>query len=210
IGNFVSLALQPLAGIQHRLVFRNLRNNVIALAAICLSGALDHQVVGFSSTTAKNNFLGRCANQPGNLRPCILDRLFSRPAKRVISARCVSKLVLEVGQHRIQNTGIQRRRRVIVHVNRQLYSHAQSCATATARPLFCNPSRNSTSADSASSSLKSDIVTRPSNSKIPSLMRRSGSRTEQQCAASHSPCRVTQEVIVTGPSIAAITSSALM
>jgi len=78
---------------------------------------------------------------------------------------------------------------------------------------MCDPDRvadSATSADSFGSSLICEIVTAPKTLKMLSLTRRSGSLTEQRSVASQFPWFVTHEVINTGPSIAEITSRALI
>src|SRR5437016_11264434 len=54
------------------------------------------------------------------------------------------------------------------------------------------------------------MVTEPNTLKMLSFTRRNGSFTEHRCVASQSPWFVTHEVISTGPSIAEITSKAVI
>jgi hypothetical protein len=53
----------------------------------------------------------------------VLYGLFRAPAKRVIAAGGIAKLVGKKGQHGLKHARVERRGRVIVHVNRQLHSH---------------------------------------------------------------------------------------
>ena len=137
IGHFVAVLFQALAGVQHRLVLDRLGDDVVALFAVHLGNALDHQVVGFRGAAGEDDFLGRRADQRGDLRACDFDRFFAGPAKRVVAARGVTKLLREIRQHRLHDARIDRRGRVIIHVNRQLYGHflsptPKSCSPAAA------------------------------------------------------------------------------
>ncbi len=134
IGHLIAVLFQPLARVQHRFVFNRLSDDVVALFAVHLGNALDHQVVGFRCAAGKDDFFRRSADQRGNLRARDFDGLFASPAKRVIAARRVTKPFGEIRQHGVQYARIDRRSRMIIHVNRQLYGHFLSPAPKSWSP----------------------------------------------------------------------------
>lgn len=69
---------------------------------------------------------------------------------------------------------------------------------------------NSTISDVGASSVICEIVTFPKTAKIESFTRRKGSRIEQVVVTSQAPREVTHDVIKSGPSIARITSKAVI
>ena len=120
IGDAIALFFEPLAGINHRLVFGDTGDDVIALLAIHLGDALDGQIVGLGRAAREDDFLGVGANQIADLFTGVLDRFFRFPSKRMITAGGVAKVIGEVRQHRLDHARIDRRRGVIVHVDRKL------------------------------------------------------------------------------------------
>ena len=96
-------------------------NNVVAFFPVHLGDALNGQVVAFRGSGREDDFLCSCANQFGDALARSLNRLFTRPSERVITAGRIAEPVGEIGQHLFQNARINRRGRVIIHVNRQLH-----------------------------------------------------------------------------------------
>ena len=115
--------LEVLASVQHGLVLDRLRDDVIALLAVHFRNTLDHQVVRFRRATREYDFFRRGIDQRSDLLPSVLHRLFRAPAERMVTAGRIAEFVREIRQHRFEHAWIDRRGRVIVHVNRQLDSH---------------------------------------------------------------------------------------
>src|SRR5881396_295910 len=137
IRNFKTVLFQVLAGIKHSLVLDGLGDDVVALFAEHFRDALDHQIVGLSRAAREDDFLWRGIDQRSDLLARGLHGLLARPAKRMVAAGSIAEFLGEIRQHGIDDTGINRRGRVIVHVNRQLDWHipsspkSNSCATPT-------------------------------------------------------------------------------
>src|SRR6266851_2070894 len=126
IGDFEAVLFEVLAGVQHGLVLDGLGDDVVALFAEHLRDALDHQVIGFGSAAGEDDFLGRGVDQRSNLLTRRFHGLFAGPAEGVVAAGGVAELLGEVRQHRFDDARIDRRGRMIVHVNRQLDGHIPS------------------------------------------------------------------------------------
>ena len=110
-------------------------DDVIALLAVHLGDALDRQVVRFGGAAREDDFLGVGADQIGDLLARLFDRLFGFPPERMVAARRVAEVLREVRQHRLDDARIDRRRRVIVHVDRKLDGHISSlCRYGPAGP----------------------------------------------------------------------------
>ncbi len=104
----------------------DLGDDVIALLAIHFRDALDGQVIRFRRAAGEDDFLRRRVDQPGDLRASDLDGLFRRPAESMVAAGGVAKFLCEVRQHRVDDSRVHRRGRVIVHVNWKLDCHSYS------------------------------------------------------------------------------------
>ncbi len=120
IGDPVAVLLEALARVDHRLVLGDARDDVIALLAVHLGDALDREVVRLGRAAGEDDFLGVRADQIGHLLARLVDRLFGLPAERMVAARRVAEVLGEVRQHRLDHARIDRRRGVIVHVDRKL------------------------------------------------------------------------------------------
>src|SRR5215469_15499826 len=120
VGDAVSVFLQALAGIEHRLVFGDGRDDVIPFLLVHFGDALDSQVVALSGAGSKDDFFGGGAHQPGDPFARNFDAFFRRPAKGVVAAGGVTELLHEVGQHFFQHPRIHRGGGMVVHVNGQL------------------------------------------------------------------------------------------
>ena len=92
IGHAVAVLLQPLAGIQNRLVLGDLGDDVVAALAIHLRNALDGQVVALGGAGGKDDLLGGGADELGDLLARRLHGLLRLPAKGVVAAGRVAEL----------------------------------------------------------------------------------------------------------------------
>ena len=120
VGDPVAGLLQPLAGIEHRLVLGHLGDDVVAALLVHLGNALERQVVRLGGAGGKDNLLGGRADQLRDLLARALDTLLRLPAKPVIAAGGVTELAGKVGQHRVEHARVKRGSRVVVHVDGQL------------------------------------------------------------------------------------------
>ena len=88
-----ALRLEPLAGVEDRLVLGRDRDDVIAASAERVGAALEREVVGFGGAAGEDNLARRRADQRGHLGARVLDRLFGLPAVGVLAARRVAELL---------------------------------------------------------------------------------------------------------------------
>ena len=134
IGHFKSIFFKALAGIENRLVFDGLRDDVIAFFTIHLGHALDHQVVAFRGAAGEDDFFGRSAYQRGDLSASVLNGFFAGPTEWVVAAGSISEFFREIRQHCLNDARIHLSRRVIIEINWQLHSHVPvSCYELYAR-----------------------------------------------------------------------------
>src|SRR3984885_912812 len=236
VGDAVAVLFQALTGIEHRFVLGYLGNDVVAALTIHLGYALDGQVVALGRARGKDDFLGGGANQLGYLLTSLLYGLLGFPSKGVVAAGCITELGGEEGNHRIKHTRIHRRGGVVIHVDWQLYVcggrhcslNGAHCALSPAFNIVVLNFANSiirtqlpklTSMDSTglpwyfrpgSCPHRSDTRIAFNTSEMLSFTLRSGSRMVQLSVRSQPRGPVAQEVINSGPSIAPITSKAVM
>ena len=111
---------QRAATVEHRLVLGDAGDDVVALVLVELDNPLDRLVVGLGRAAGENYLLGLRIDQRGDLVARLVDRFLGFPAEAMVAAGGVAELLREVRQHRLQHPRIDRRRRVIVHVYRQL------------------------------------------------------------------------------------------
>ena len=128
IGDAEAVLLQPLAGVEHRLVLGGLGDDVIALFAVHLGDALDGKVVALGGAGGEDDLLRRRADQLRNLLARLLHRLLGHPSKLVIAAGRVAEVLGEVGQHRLHHARIDARGGVVVHVDGQLHILGYHCS----------------------------------------------------------------------------------
>ena len=121
ISDPIAVLLELLAGIEHRFVLGGRGDDVIAFFGIHLRHALDGEVVGFGGAAGENDFLRGGADQIRNLLARFVHRLLGHPAELVIAAGGVAEILGEIGQHRVEDPRVHRRRRVIVEINRRLH-----------------------------------------------------------------------------------------
>ncbi len=125
IGDAVALFLQLLAGIEDCLVLGGLGDDVVAALAVHLRDALDGEIIGLGSAGGEDDLLGGGADQLGNLFAGLFHALLGLPSKGVVAAGSVAELHAEVGHHRFEHAGVQRRGGVVVHVDRQVHALGQ-------------------------------------------------------------------------------------
>src|SRR4029453_16126556 len=135
----------------------------------------------------------------GHLLARLLHRFFGGPPERMVPAGSVAEFAGEVRQHRLDDARVHRRRRVIVHVDRELDRHMSFYKRVCNTAVFVAVGGGISAASSA-------IVHSPSAARIRSRTRHSGSRTLHFANCSHCPSSVEQAVTVTGPSMAWITA----
>ncbi len=123
IGHFAALLLEPLAGIERRLVLGLPGDEVVALLGVELGRALERQVDRLGRARGPDDLFGRRADQRRHLLARQLDRLLRFPAKDVVARRRVAEVLAEIGQHGVEDARIDRRRRVVVHEDRYFYGH---------------------------------------------------------------------------------------
>ena len=131
IGDPAAFLLEMLAGIDHGLVLGDCRDDVVALLAIHAGDALDRQVVRFGRAAREDDFLRVGADQIGDLLAGFFDRFLRLPPERMVAAGGIAEVLGEVGHHRLEHARIDRRGRVIVHVDRKLDCH--SCRRIASR-----------------------------------------------------------------------------
>jgi len=71
----------------------------------------------------EDDFLRVGTDEIGHLLARLLDRFFRLPAERMVAAGGVAEVLREVRHHRFEHARIDRRRSVIVHVDRKFDRH---------------------------------------------------------------------------------------
>ena len=92
VGNAVSLFLQMLAAIEHRLVLCHAGDDVITFVPVRLGRPFDGQVIALGGAGGEDDFFGRGADQFGHLLPRLLDRRLRLPAELMAAAGGVAEL----------------------------------------------------------------------------------------------------------------------
>jgi hypothetical protein len=111
-------AFEVAAGAEHRRVLDRRDDQLIALAEARERSSLDREVVGLAAARGEDDVGAIAAEQRGDLRPRLLDRVLRRRAVRV-RARRVAELPLEVRAHRFEHLARDRRRGVVVEVDQR-------------------------------------------------------------------------------------------
>ena len=120
-----ALSLQPLAGVEHRLVLGARGDDVVALLPVELGHALDGEVVRLGRAGGEDDLLLASADQAGDLLARLFDRFLRFPAEGVAAAGGIAEVGGEVGHHRLEHARVERRGGVVVHVDGEL-QHARS------------------------------------------------------------------------------------
>jgi hypothetical protein len=109
--------LEVPAGVEHGLVLGHLRDHVVALLAIELDHALDRQVVRLGRAARPDDVLRPRPDEPRHLLARGLHRLLGLPPEAVAPARRVPEDLGEVRQHGLEHARVDRRGRMVVHVD---------------------------------------------------------------------------------------------
>ena len=118
--------LELLARVEHGLVLRHDRDDVVAALGVHLRDAFDRKVVGFRRATGEDDFFRVCRNQFRDLLPRTIYGLLRFPPERVVAAGRVAELACQIGHHGLEHPRIERRRGVIIHVNRRLHFNSKT------------------------------------------------------------------------------------
>ena len=102
ISNLIAVLLQPLAGVQDRMMLDLCGNNVFSFALICLCSRFQSPVVGLASACGEINLLGLRAQRIRDGLSCFCDGLFALASKAVYG-RGVAVMLCEIGQHGLYN-----------------------------------------------------------------------------------------------------------
>ena len=124
VGDLEALALEALAGVEHRLVLGLRGDDVVALLLVELGGALDREVVRLGRARGPDDLLARrrrSAPRPARAPGRPPSRRSSR-TRGCGSPRCRSPRV-KYGSIASSTRGSTGGRRVVVHVDRELQSH---------------------------------------------------------------------------------------
>ena len=119
-------AFQPLASVEHRIVFGGNRDDVIAALMVQLRHSPDGQIVGLGGAGSENDLFGAGADQLSRLFPGQLDRRFRLPSEGVLAAGCVAEFLKEIRRHGLKDPRVHGGRGVMVHIDRQL--HPSTCS----------------------------------------------------------------------------------
>ncbi len=114
ISNLATKFFYVLAGIQYSFVFCSSSNDMISFAGIHFINPFYSQVVSFCSTTGKNDFFRISSNQFCYLLTCIIYRFFRFPAKRMVTAGSIAKMVQKIRRHGLKHTWIHWSRGVVI------------------------------------------------------------------------------------------------
>ena len=117
-------ALEILARVEHGLVLGLHRDNVIAPRGVHFDRALDRDVVALGGTAREHDLFGARADRRRHLLASDVDSLLCNPAIGVVSTGSVAELLGEVGNHGLEDSRINRSRRLVIEVDRR--SHAGS------------------------------------------------------------------------------------
>ena len=123
VGDVETLPLEPLGGIQRRLVLGADRDDVIALLLVELAGPLEGQVDALGSAGGEDDLFLVPADQGGDLLARPIHGLLGLPSERVAARGGVAELSGEIRHHRLQDPRIERGGGVVVHVDRELDRH---------------------------------------------------------------------------------------
>ncbi|OPZ14237.1 MAG: hypothetical protein BWZ10_01951 [candidate division BRC1 bacterium ADurb.BinA364] len=123
IDDLEALAFEPFAGVEHGLVLGANGDDAPAFLGVVGRDALQRQIVGFGGAGGPDDLPGIGADQRGDLLARLFDQGLGLPAECVRAAGGVAIRLGETRQHLRQNARIDRRRGVIVHINRAVHRH---------------------------------------------------------------------------------------
>src|SRR5581483_1200334 len=114
-------------------MFGGHRHYVSATAACCLHHALEREVIGFCGAAGEHNFWCLCPDERRYLFPGPFHPYFGFPSETVGAAGRIAEFWPEIGEHRLQDPGVQRRRGVVIQVDGLL--HGSSGFRSHSHPL---------------------------------------------------------------------------
>ena len=117
-GDAKAVALEPLEGVEHRLVLGRHRDQVIAALAQRVGRALDRQVVRLGRAAREADFSGASADQLGDLNPRRIHGVLGIPPVLVLAACRIAEALREIRQHGLEHAGIDGGGGVIVEADR--------------------------------------------------------------------------------------------
>ena len=118
-----ALALEFAHRVEHRLVLGLHRDEVLAARLVEVRRALQRQVVRLGRTRRPDDLARVGVDQRRDLLARLLDRCFRFPPPSVAARRRVAEVLAQPGNHRVDDARIDRRRRAVVHVDRDSGSH---------------------------------------------------------------------------------------
>ena len=121
VGHLKAFALEVAHRIEHCLVFGLHRNEVAALVAVEVRGALDGEVVGFGSAGREDDLARIRADERSDVGAGLFNGLLRFPAVGMAVRGRVAEVNVEVGHHLFHDAGIARGRGGVVEVNRKLH-----------------------------------------------------------------------------------------
>jgi hypothetical protein len=125
VGHLEALALELAHGVEHGLVLGLHGDEVLAARAVEMRRALDGEVVALGGAAGPDDLARVGVDERGHLRAALLHRLFGLPAPGVAAARRVAEMLAQPGHHRVDDARVARRRRAVVHVDREIGRHVR-------------------------------------------------------------------------------------
>ena len=135
VGHLEALALELAHRVEHRLVLGLDRDQVLALGLVELGRALERQVVGLGRARGPDDLARVGADQRRDLLPRLLDRLLRLPTPGMAARRRVAEVLAQPRDHRVDDALIHRRRRAVVHVDREMRGHVHGERLTSRKPL---------------------------------------------------------------------------
>ena len=107
-------------------MFGHNRDDMVAFVGVHLGDSFESEVVGFGRAGRDDDFFFIGPNHAGNLTTRLIDRFFGGPTKGVRTGGGIAIRFGEERKHRLHHTRIGTGGRVVVQINRCLYSaHAE-------------------------------------------------------------------------------------
>ena len=94
-------------------------NKVFASIAVLFRRTKNCQVVRFGRAACKDDFVRASVNQASDLHARMLNGSGCFRSIFVINARCITKMLVEIGQHGLDDPRVNRGSRMMIHVNRK-------------------------------------------------------------------------------------------
>src|SRR5438093_1427033 len=98
-------------------MFGDARDDVIATGGVLFRRADEGKIVGFGCAAGEDNFVGLRVDPARDLTTRLLNSLSGGRAILVVYAGSIAKTLIEVRQHCLKHARVDRRGRVMIHVN---------------------------------------------------------------------------------------------